>query len=112
MSIHIPIMHEFSNFSSFLHVSTGGPPVAQIDKLHPGGRAIREWWSPDGDILDTYDLYLPDNLVAGAYQLYVGLYTCELMPANDCGNGYRPTIVNADGDTVGDTVPLGTIKVE
>jgi hypothetical protein len=99
------------NFSSFLHVSTGGPPVAQIDKLHPGGRAIREWWSPDGYIIDTYDLYLPENLQAGEYQLYIGLYTCELMPAGDCGNGYRPTIVDADGEPVGDTVPLGTITV-
>ena len=100
------------NFSSFLHVSTGGPPVAQIDKLHPGGRAISEWWSPDGYIIDTYDLYLPDTLSAGEYQLYVGLYTCELMPAENCGNGYRPTILNADGENVGDTVPLGSITVE
>lgn len=100
------------NFASFLHVSTGGPPVAQIDKLHPGGRAISEWWSPEGYIIDTYDLYLPETLSAGEYQLYVGLYTCELMPANDCGNGYRPTVVNADGDVVGDTVPLGMVRVE
>lgn len=100
------------NFSSFLHVSTGGPPVAQIDKLHPGGRAISEWWSPDGYILDTYDLYLPENIPAGEYQLYIGLYTCELMPADDCGNGYRPTIMDADDNSVGDTVPLGTILVE
>jgi hypothetical protein len=100
------------NFSSFLHVSTGGPPVAQIDKLHPGGRAISEWWSPEGYIIDTYDLYLPETLSAGEYQLYIGLYTCELMPANDCGNGYRPTIVNADSQIVGDTVPLGMIQVE
>jgi len=99
------------NFSSFLHVSTGGPPVAQIDKLHPGGRAISEWWSPDGYIIDTYDLYLPDNLGAGEYQLYIGLYTCELMPADDCGNGYRPIVTNTDGEVVGDTVPFGTIEV-
>lgn len=101
-----------TNFSSFLHVSTGGPPVAQIDKLHPGGRAIREWWSPDGYIVDTYDLYLPDNLSAGDYQLYVGLYTCELMPPGECGNGYRPTVLDEDGNAVGDTVPLGMIRVE
>ncbi len=99
------------DFSSFLHVSTGGPPVAQIDKLHPGGRAISEWWSPDGYIIDTYDLNLPDNLQAGEYQLYVGLYTCALMPPGECGNGYRPTIINAEGENVGDTVPLGTIEV-
>jgi len=99
------------NFSSFLHVSTGGPPVAQIDKLHPGERAISEWWSPDGYIIDTYDLYLPETIGSGEYQLYVGLYTCELMPPGDCGNGYRPTVTNADGEVVGDTVPLGTINV-
>lgn len=99
------------NFSSFLHVSTGGPPVAQIDKLHPGGRAIREWWSPEGYIIDEYDLYLPQDLQSGEYQLYIGLYTCELMPAGACGNGYRPTVVNEKGQAVGDTVPLGTIEV-
>lgn len=100
------------NFSSFLHVSTGGPPVAQIDKLHPAGRAISEWWSPAGYILDTYDLYLPETIPAGEYQLYIGLYTCELMPTDDCGNGYRPTIMDDEGNSVGDTVPLGTILVE
>ncbi len=99
------------NFSSFLHVSTGGPPVAQIDKLHPGGRAISEWWSPDGYIIDTYDLYLPDTIPVGDYQLYVGLYTCELMPVGECGNGYRPTVLNANSEQVGDTVPFGTIEV-
>ena len=73
------------NFSSFLHVSIGGPPVAQVDKLHPGGRAVSEWWTPDGYIVDTYSLTLPESLPAGEYQLYVGLYTCELMPPDDCG---------------------------
>ncbi len=99
------------NFSSFLHLSTGGPPQAQVDKLHPAGRAISEWWGPDGYIVDTYDLRLPEQLSAGEYQLIVGLYTCELMPADDCGNGYRPRVTDEAGDDVGDSVPLTSIRV-
>lgn len=99
------------NFSSFLHLSTGGAPLAQVDKLHPAGRAISEWWGPEGYILDTYDLRLPEQLSAGEYQLIVGLYTCELMPADDCGNGYRPRVRDEAGDVVGDSVPLAAIRV-
>lgn len=100
------------NFSSFLHLSTGGPPQAQVDKLHPAGRAISEWWGPDGYIVDTYDLQLPEQLSAGEYQLIVGLYTCELMPADDCGNGYRPRVTDETGAVIGDSVPLTSIRVE
>ncbi len=99
------------NFSSFLHLSTGGPPHAQVDKLHPGGRAVSEWWTPEGYIVDRYDLTLPEDLAAGEYQLIVGLYTCELMPAGDCGNGYRPTVRDESGAVVGDSVPLATVQV-
>ncbi len=100
------------NFSSFLHLSTGGPPQAQVDKLHPAGRAISEWWGPEGYIVDTYDLRLPAQLSAGEYQLIIGLYTCELMPADDCGNGYRPRVRDETGAVIGDSVPLTTIRVE
>ncbi len=99
------------NFSSFLHLSSGGPPKAQVDKLHPAGRAISEWWGPDGYIVDTYELRLPEQLAAGEYQLIVGLYTCDLMPADDCGNGYRPTVTDETGAVIGDSVPLSTIRV-
>ena len=80
--------------------------------MHPAGRAISEWWGPDGYIIDTYDLQLPENLTTGEYQLIVGLYTCELMPTDDCGNGYRPTVTDDNGDVIGDSVPLTTIYVE
>ena len=99
------------DFSSFLHLSSGGPPHAQVDKLHPGGRAISEWWHPGGYIIDDYELIVPADLPAGDYQLIVGLYTCALMPADDCGNGYRPTVRDASGEVIGDSVPLATIRV-
>ena len=100
------------DYSSFLHLSSGGPPVAQADKLHPGDRAISEWWGPEGYILDDYELQLPNDFPAGDYQLVIGLYTCELMPADDCGNGYRPTVTDADGEVIGDSIPLTTIRVD
>lgn len=99
------------DFSSFLHLSSGGPPQAQIDKLHPGGRAVSEWWRPEGYIFDHYELALPWDLPAGDYALTAGLYTCELMPADDCGNGYRPTARDEDGNLIGDSITLAAIRV-
>lgn len=101
------------NFSSFVHLGLpDAPPVAQADKLHPGGRAIAEWWGPErGYIYDDYRITIPEGTPAGTYQLYVGLYTCELMPPGDCGNGYRPIVRLADGEELGDRVPLGEIVI-
>ncbi|GAB1422256.1 hypothetical protein MASR2M15_24790 [Anaerolineales bacterium] len=106
-----PLKESDINFSSFLHISQGGPPPAQQDKLHPAGRAIQEWWKPEGYIFDPYRVVLPAELPSGEYQVYIGFYTCELMPPGDCGNGYRPEVKDAEGNMVGDTIPLGTIKV-
>lgn len=107
-----PLRTSNINFNSFLHISAGGPPIAQADKLHPGGRAIREWWTPDGYILDEYRLTLPPDMPAGEYALYIGLYTYEPSLAGDNPNGYRPPVTNADGQPLGDAVPLGTIRVQ
>ena len=100
------------DFSSFLHLSSGGPPHAQVDKPHPGGRAVSEWWHPGGYVFDAYALEIPARLPAGDYDLILGLYTCELMPADDCGNGYRPSVRDENGDLVGDSVKLATIRVD
>lgn len=101
------------NFSSFVHIGKpDAPPVAQADKLHPGGRAIPQWWGPErGYIYDEYRIQIPANVATGEYQLYVGLYTCELMPPGDCGNGYRPQVTDADDNVIGDRVPLGSITI-
>lgn len=99
------------NFSSFVHLSGGGPPQAQVDKLRPGDRESSEW-GPAGYVLDAYELQLPAHLPAGDYQLTAGLYTCELMPPGECGNGYRPTVRDEAGAVIGDSIPLGTIRIE
>ncbi len=100
------------SYHSFVHVSSGGPPLAQADKLHPGGRKITEWWMPgEGYIFDEYRITLPETMPPGEYNLSVGLYTCESRPAGECGNGDRPPVTDADGNALGDTVPLGTVTV-
>lgn len=102
-----------TNFHSFLHFSSseGGPPVAQVDKLHPADIPT-SLWVPTGYILDNYELQLPADLPRGEYQLSIGLYTCELAPVDDCGNGYRPTVKNDLGEVIGDSIVIATIRVE
>ncbi len=100
------------NYHSFAHIFDWGPPVAQQDKLHPAGMAVKEWWTPDGYIFDRYRITLPPDLPAGEYGLRVGLYTCETRPPGDCGNGDRPVIITEDGERIeDDVIPLGTITV-
>ena len=77
------------------------------------GRAITEWWTPIGYIYDEYRVELPADTPVGEYQIFVGLYTCEFVPdGEECGNGYRPTVTNEDGEVLGDSIHLGTIMIE
>jgi hypothetical protein len=98
-------------YSSFVHISTGGPPPAQADKLNPADLPTVTWPS-GGSIHDDYTITLPAEIPAGAYQVYIGLYTCETRPAGDCGNGDRLTVTDADGTPVGDAVPLARITIQ
>lgn len=97
-------------YASFVHISPGGPPLAQADKLNPAGRPTKEWTS-DGYIYDTYVIALPDSMPPGDYQLTVGLYTCDTLPPGECGNGDRLEVFDAEGQHLGDAVPLGAITV-
>jgi hypothetical protein len=97
-------------YSSFVHVSNGGPPLAQADKLNPADRPTKEW-TPAGYIRDDYAIILPPTMPPGMYQLFVGLYTCETRPAGDCGNGERLPVTDAAGQAVGDAVPLTQVEV-
>jgi len=97
-------------YASFVHFSTGGPPLAQADKLNPAGRPTKEWTS-DGYIRDDYTIQLPDNIPPGDYQIRVGLYTCDTMPVGDCGNGERLIVTDANDQNLGDAVVLQTITV-
>ncbi len=101
------------NYSSFVHIGTLGlPPLAQRDKMHPADRVMKQWWKPTGYLYDEYEIKLPETMPSGEYDVMVGLYTCELMPENACGNGYRPIITDAQGNELGDVLPLASINVE
>ncbi len=97
-------------YSSFVHISSGGPPLAQADKLNPAGLPTKTWGS-GGYIHDDYVIVLPQTMPPGAYQLTIGLYTCETRPAGDCGNGDRLPVLDVDGRALGDAAPLTTITV-
>jgi hypothetical protein len=101
------------NYSSFMHVGTLGlPPLAQQDKLHPAERVISEWWKPTGYIYDLYTIQLPSDMPVGEYDVLVGMYTCEGLPIGECGSGIRPSVTDAQGNSLGDVVPLLKIRVE
>jgi len=97
-------------YSSFVHISTGGPPLAQADKLNPADIPTKVWPST-GYLQDDYVIELPADMPAGEYQLLIGLYTCETKPAGGCGNGDRLKVTDAGGQAVGDEVRLATIRV-
>ncbi len=97
-------------YSSFVHISTGGPPLAQADKLNPADIPTKIWPST-GYLHDDYVIDLPVDMPAGEYQLLIGLYTCETKPVGDCGNGDRLNVTDANGQALGDAVRLATITV-
>jgi hypothetical protein len=104
---HSPIPY---GYASFVHISTGGPPLAQADKQNPAGRPTKAW-SSDGYIRDDYRIQLPPDMPAGEYTIYIGLYTCDTLPAGECGNGERLLVTDAANQSVGDALPLQTIIV-
>jgi hypothetical protein len=97
-------------YSSFVHISTGGPPLAQADKLNPAGLPTQTWTS-GGYIHDDYVIRLPADMPPGEYALSIGLYTCETRPPGECGNGDRLIVTDGADSLLGDTVPLATIQV-
>jgi len=98
-------------YSSFVHISTGGPPLAQADKLNPADIPTKIWPST-GYLHDDYVIDLPADMPAGEYQLLIGLYTCETKPVGDCGNGDRLQVTDVNGQAVGDAVRLTMITVK
>lgn len=97
-------------YASFVHLTQGGPPAAQADKLNPAGLPTK-LWPVGGLIQDDYVIELPETLAPGDYTLYAGLYTCDTRPAGECGNGERLTVTDAAGTMLGDAVPLATVRI-
>jgi hypothetical protein len=97
-------------YASFVHVSTGGPPLAQADKLNPAGIPTKTW-PTTGFIQDHYAIVLPSEMPPGTYQITVGLYTCDTLPVGECGNGERMQVTDGAGLPLGDSVTLAEIHI-
>ncbi len=98
-------------YRSFVHISTGGPPLAQADKINPAGRPTNTW-NGSGYIYDPYVISLPADIPPGEYQIYVGMYTCDTLPPGQCGNGERLPVRDSAQAVLGDAVPLAAITIQ
>jgi hypothetical protein len=101
-----------AGYASFVHVSTGGPPIAQSDHQNPGGVPTLEW-TTEGYMVDSHVVYLPEGMPPGEYDIRVGLWTCAGIPEGEpCGNGLRQEVFDEDGNSLGDAAPLTKLNVE
>lgn len=100
---HVPPARDYSSFVSLL---AAGPPRLLAGKRHPAGLPVSEAWGRGGYIVDSYDLRLPADLPAGAYDLILSLYACEGMPLEECAWG---AMVSARGEM--DAAPGGSAAV-
>lgn len=63
------------DYNVFVHLLDGSSQiVAQIDSAPMGGLRPTSDWAADEIIVDRHGLFLPDDLSAGEYKLYVGMY--------------------------------------
>jgi hypothetical protein len=98
------------NYSSFVHFSDGDRPLAQADRPLPSGMLTSEWL-PGAYYRDEYSLHIPYDTAPGDYRINIGLYTCDTLPAGDCGNGDRLPATDTDGNDLGDILQLGRVIV-
>ncbi|MCB9101599.1 MAG: hypothetical protein H6632_18830 [Anaerolineales bacterium] len=91
-----------ADYTTFLHLRTSsGVTVAQRDSQPLDGTYPTSQWQPHETIIDPLTLALPEDLPAGSYQLYTGLYQLDTLA--------RLPVTN---DTSGENaVLLGEIKL-
>ncbi len=98
------------NYSSFVHFSDGDRPLAQADRPLPSGMLTSEWL-PGAYYRDEYSLHIPGDVSSGEYHINIGLYTCDTLPAGECGNGDRLPATDMNGNDLGDILQLGAVTV-
>jgi 4-amino-4-deoxy-L-arabinose transferase-like glycosyltransferase len=92
------------DYQVFVHlIGVDGQPVAQTDSAPAGGSRPTSGWRQGETIVDRHGLLLPDTLPAGHYELRMGMY----RPSD----GQRLPVVEADGQALGDSFPLGLLTV-
>ncbi|MCB0180936.1 MAG: glycosyltransferase family 39 protein [Anaerolineae bacterium] len=69
-----------ADYTTFLHLRTSnGVTVAQRDSQPLDGTYPTSQWQPHETIIDPLTLALPEDLPAGSYQLYTGLYRLDTL---------------------------------
>ena len=94
-----------ANYKVFLHLlGAENDIVAQRDSEPVGGSRPTTSWQDEELIIDNHGILVPEDTPNGAYQLLGGMY----LP----GTEQRLPIVDAAGQSVGDQILLGTIRIE
>ena len=92
------------DYSVFVHlVGANGQIVRQIDGSPVGGMHPMGTWREGELVTDRYGFLLSDDFSAGDYQLLVGVYRWDTLE--------RLPIADVHGNSVGDVVNLGKIRV-
>jgi hypothetical protein len=92
------------DYTVFIHlVGSDGVPLAQIDSEPLAGTYPTSFWRVGEQISDPYHLEIPPGVLAGDYELRVGLYLLS--------NGQRLPLVSTDGETLGDSILLDQVTI-
>lgn len=79
-----PLQPLSTDYTTFLHLrDEAGVTVAQRDGQPLDGAYPTSQWQPGETVIDPITLVLPEDLSAGSYTLYTGLYrldTLERLP--------------------------------
>ena len=93
-----------ADYTVFIHVlNDRGELATQFDRPPGGGTSPTSTWLAGQTLRDTYPLPIPPGIPDGVYTVRVGMYTwpsLERLP------------VSIDGVPVGDSVELGSIRVQ
>lgn len=92
------------SYKVFVHlVDDKGQLVAQRDSEPGGGSKPTTAWAVGETITDRVGVLLPADTPPGEYQLRVGMYDPATME--------RLPVLDAEGQPLGDTIPLATVRV-
>lgn len=91
------------NYQVFVHVLGPEGLIAQSDKLNPGDFPTRRW-PVDKYIRDEHELFLPEDLAPGRYEVAAGVWVQ--------GDGWRLPLLDSTGRQGGDRFTLFTFDVE
>ncbi|MBC7224997.1 MAG: hypothetical protein H5T59_12120 [Anaerolineae bacterium] len=91
------------DYTVFLHLEGEGKVWAQNDRPPLLGYYPTSAWAPGDEVVDRMRLLVSPRVPEGTYRLVAGLYRLE--------DGARLPVTGADGQAVGDHIPLGEVTI-